>query len=89
MFLPKIMRLHRLKLEELKGSYSGRRYCFKLIYINDKEKESEKIFSVDDLETYNSWIRKIKKTLEEYRRLGNNILLSPAMLKRNEVADMS
>jgi len=82
--LPKIMRLHRLKLEELKGSYSGRRYCFRLQYINDKEKESEKIFSVDDQETYNMWIKKVKKTVEEYRRLGNSMLLSPAALKNSE-----
>ena len=83
--LPKIMRLHMLRLEPLKGTYSGRRYCFKLEYINDKEKQSEKIFSVDDQETYNIWLRKIKKTLDDYRSLGNSILLPPAALKNSEI----
>ena len=33
--LPKIMRLHRLKLTQIAQVYNGKRNCFKLDYIND------------------------------------------------------
>ena len=51
-YLPKIMRLHRLEVHEVKGAYKGKRNVFRLKYINDKEKESEKYFSVDNGELY-------------------------------------
>lgn len=58
--------------------HNGRPYCFRLDYINDKEKLSFKIFSVDDSELYPLWISKIKKTIKEYRELGDRILLAPS-----------
>ena len=48
--LPKIMRLHRLKLTAVSGILNGKRNCFRLDYLNDKEKVSQKFFSVDDNE---------------------------------------
>ena len=69
-FIPKIMRLHRLKVEEVKGVTKGKRNCFRLRYINDKEKESEKYFSVDSPELYPVWIEKVKEMIKEYREVG-------------------
>ena len=71
------MRLFQLKLTVMKGIHNGKRNVFRLDYINDKEKASYKLFSVDDNEQYNVWISKIRQTLEEYKKIGNNILQSP------------
>mmetsp|Transcript_44174 Transcript_44174/g.58633 ORF Transcript_44174/g.58633 Transcript_44174/m.58633 type:complete len:163 (+) Transcript_44174:2562-3050(+) len=61
--IPKIMRLHRLELTEVKGSYKGKRHIFKMKYVNDKEKESEKYFSVDNQELYPIWLAKLRETI--------------------------
>ena len=58
--LPKIMRLHSLKLTKIKGQYKGKRNIFCLDYINDKEKISQKYFSVDQMEHYEPWLEKIR-----------------------------
>ena len=76
--LPKIMRLHMLKVTEIKGVYKGKRNVFKLDYINDKEKMSEKYFFVDDAELYPVWVAKLRQTIKEYKELGNKILQPPS-----------
>lgn len=76
--LPKIMRLHLLELFEVKGPYKGRKNVFRLKYINDKEKVSEKYFSVDDGELYQKWLSKIRLTIKDYAELGNKILQPPS-----------
>ena len=76
--IPKIMRLHKLELTEVKGQYKGKRHIFKLKYLNDKEKESEKYFSVDTPESYPVWLSKIRNTIAEYRQLGARILIPPS-----------
>jgi len=72
--LPKIMRLGSLLLTPLKGEFKGRRNVFRLDYLNDKDKMSEKYFSVESSELFNLWIAKIALTIQEYRQMGNAIL---------------
>ena len=57
------MRLHSLSMNKIKGQYKGKRNIFKLNYINDKEKMSEKYFSVDHMEHYEPWLEKIRNTI--------------------------
>ena len=57
------MRLNSLNVQPIKGEYKGKINVFRLEYINDKEKLSEKFFSVDNSELYNVWIAKIRQTL--------------------------
>ena len=71
------MRLHRLEILEHKGAYKGKRNCFRLKYINDKEKPSEKYFSVDNSELLPVWLAKIRQTIKEYREMGPNLLVHP------------
>ena len=54
--------------------------CFRLDYLNDKEKLSSKFFSVDEPEHYQVWLGKIRQTIKEYRELGSRILLAPSQL---------
>ena len=85
--IPKIMRLHRLEVIEHKGAYKGKRNIFRLRYINDKEKHSEKYFSVDNSELLPVWLAKIRQTIKEYSELGPNILVHPEdrMRMQNEI----
>lgn len=82
------MRLHRLEVYEHKGTYKGKRNVFRLKYINDKEKESEKFFSVENAEEYPIWLEKMRLTIKEYRELGKGILVHPADRKKPSEADM-
>lgn len=82
------MRLHRLELSEIKGQYKGKRHIFKLKYLNDKEKESEKYFSVDTPESYPIWLSKIRNTIAEYRQLGARILIPPSERQNTQEAQM-
>lgn len=68
------MRLGQLVLTPLKGEFKGRRNVFRLDYLNDKEKMSEKYFSVESSELFNLWIAKITLTIQEYKQMGNAIL---------------
>lgn len=74
--LPKIMRIHQLKLTALTGQkLAGRNNVFKLDYINDKGKVSHKYFSVDDFSTYKRWLAKVEMHIAEYAQFGDRILI--------------
>lgn len=75
--LPKIMRLHGLSIQPVSGSYKGKRHVFILNYINDKEKPSQKYFSVDEPELYKVWTQKIREALQEYKKIGNRMIENP------------
>lgn len=75
--IPKIMRLHKLEVVDVKGTYKGKRHVFKLKYVNDKQKDSEKYFSVDDSELYPVWLNKMRQTIKEYREIGAYNLVHP------------
>ena len=69
--------MHRLSITQLKESIQGRRKCFALDYINDKEKVSRKIFSVDDVDLYPVWVAKIRLAIQEFKEWGPLSLVSP------------
>ena len=75
--MPKILRLHGLSVARQKGYHKGRQRVFKLSYVNDKEKQSHKFFSVDDPEHYEPWFAKISEGINEYKRYDRRILLPP------------
>ena len=60
-----------------KGSYRNKRNIFTLNYLNEKDKPSTKVFSVDDPETYKAWCNKISQTLRDYQQNGALTLLNP------------
>ena len=50
-----------------KGSYKGKRNIFTVNCLNEKDKPSTKVFSVDDPDHYKTWLTKISQTLREYQ----------------------
>ena len=75
--MAQVIRLYQMSMVPSKGSYKNKRNILTINYLNEKDKQSSKVFSVDDPDLYKTWCTKISQTLREFLQYGSAILLNP------------